>query len=82
MDVKERNGKAYVLEVNDNPSIDHGVENDYLGDELYMIVMAEFRRRLENRGLKVEIDGFGKVVRQSIRPGTKARGQTVRLVLG
>ena len=37
---------------------------------------------LENRGLKVEVDGYGKVVRQSIRPGTKARGQTVRLVLG
>ena len=42
--------KAYVLEVNDNPSIDHKVEDAYLGDELYMQIMAEFQRRLETRG--------------------------------
>ncbi len=50
IDIKEADGKAYVLEVNDNPSIDHGVEDNYLGEELYMQVMAEFLRRLELRG--------------------------------
>ena len=50
IDIKEVDGQAYVLEVNDNPSIDHGVEDKYLGDELYMQVMAEFLRRLETRG--------------------------------
>ncbi|GLQ29666.1 RimK family protein [Litoribrevibacter albus] len=50
IDIKELNGQAYVLEVNDNPSIDHGVEDKYLGDELYMQIMAEFLRRLEARG--------------------------------
>lgn len=50
VDVKEVNNKAYVLEVNDNPSIDHKVEDCYLGDELYMQIMAEFQRRLELRG--------------------------------
>lgn len=50
VDIKEHQGKAYVLEVNDNPSIDHEVEDGYLGDELYMLIMAEFQRRLEARG--------------------------------
>lgn len=50
IDIKEADGKAYVLEVNDNPSIDHGVEDKYLGEELYMQIMSEFLRRLESRG--------------------------------
>ena len=50
VDVKEQDNKAYVLEVNDNPSIDHKVEDAYLGDELYMQIMSEFQRRLESRG--------------------------------
>jgi len=36
---------------------------------------------LENLGLKVEVDGYGKVTRQSIKPGTSVRGQTIRLYL-
>ncbi len=52
IDIKEHEGKAYVLEVNDNPSIDQGVEDKYLGDELYMQIMSEFLRRLEARGKK------------------------------
>lgn len=36
---------------------------------------------LENRGLKVKIDGFGKVTRQSLRPGTPIRGQEITLYL-
>ena len=39
-----------MIEVNDNPSIDHRVEDAYLGRELYMQVMGEFQRRLEARG--------------------------------
>lgn len=50
IDIKEVDGRACVLEVNDNPSIDHGVEDAYLGDELYMQIMSEFLRRLELRG--------------------------------
>ncbi|WIO74808.1 RimK family protein [Porticoccaceae bacterium LTM1] len=50
VDVKESGGKAYVLEVNDNPSIESKVEDAYLGNELYMHIMSEFLRRLEDRG--------------------------------
>ena len=49
VDVKEVGGKGYVIEVNDNPSIDSGVEDDYLGEELYRAVIGEFLRRLEKR---------------------------------
>ena len=35
------------IEVNDNPNMDRGIEDRYLGDELYRLVMAEFLRRIE-----------------------------------
>ncbi len=50
IDLKQQGNRVYVLEVNDNPSLDHGVEDAFLGDELYMQLMGEFARRLENRG--------------------------------
>lgn len=50
VDIKLRDNKAYVIEVNDNPNIDHGVEDQYLGEELYMQIMSDFLRRLEARG--------------------------------
>ncbi len=50
VDIKQVDNHAYVLEVNDNPSLDHKVEDLYLGDELYMLIMAEFQQRLEQRG--------------------------------
>jgi glutathione synthase/RimK-type ligase-like ATP-grasp enzyme len=48
VDVKESNGKGYVIEVNDNPSIDRGIEDKYLGDELYRQILIELIRRMEN----------------------------------
>jgi glutathione synthase/RimK-type ligase-like ATP-grasp enzyme len=50
VDIKSVNGKPYVIEVNDNPSLEAGVEDAYLGKELYMQIMAEFQQRLEARG--------------------------------
>ena len=50
VDLKQINDKVYVIEVNDNPSIENGVEDSYLGYELYMQVMQEFANRLEQRG--------------------------------
>lgn len=49
VDVKDVEGKALVIEVNDNPSIDAGYEDALLGDRLYRQIMAEFRRRLDAR---------------------------------
>ncbi|MEM6317152.1 MAG: penicillin-binding protein [Bacteroidota bacterium] len=37
---------------------------------------------LENKGLKVKVEGVGKVQRQSIKVGTRIRGQQIKLFLG
>lgn len=50
IDIKQQGDKVYVIEVNDNPSLEEGVEDAFIGDELYMQIMSEFARRLENRG--------------------------------
>ena len=52
VDVKQSNNQVYVIEVNDNPSLESKVEDVYLGKELYMIIMQEFANRLEARGRK------------------------------
>jgi len=42
-----------IIEVNDNPNIDWGIEDAYLGEDLYRRVMGEFLRRLERKRLGV-----------------------------
>lgn len=49
VDLKERNGEIFVIEVNDNPSIDSGVEDAFLKDELYRNLLQEFIRRLNQK---------------------------------
>ncbi|NNN44405.1 MULTISPECIES: RimK family protein [unclassified Vibrio] len=50
VDLKEIDGQVYVIEVNDNPSIDHHVEDAFLGELLYDRIMTEFLRRIQMRG--------------------------------
>jgi glutathione synthase/RimK-type ligase-like ATP-grasp enzyme len=47
VDIKELDGKAYVIEVNDNPNVDDGIEDQLLGPELYLSIMRTFKERLE-----------------------------------
>lgn len=47
VDIKEINGKAFVIEVNDNPSIDAGVEDEVLKEDLYKIIIQSFKKRIE-----------------------------------
>lgn len=49
VDLKQVGDRVLVIEVNDNPSVDHGYEDGALGKELYRVIMAEFLRRLELR---------------------------------
>ena len=44
-----KSGKDMRVRVTDNPSIDWSVEDLYLGDELYYLIMAKILRRMENR---------------------------------
>jgi glutathione synthase/RimK-type ligase-like ATP-grasp enzyme len=53
VDLKMDGKRAAVIEVNDNPSIDAGVEDAYLGDDLYRRIMEEFLRRLERKRLGI-----------------------------
>jgi glutathione synthase/RimK-type ligase-like ATP-grasp enzyme len=48
VDVKEADGKAYVIEINDNPNIDSGVEDKVLGNNLYNRIMEVFLTRIQN----------------------------------
>jgi glutathione synthase/RimK-type ligase-like ATP-grasp enzyme len=50
VDVKQVNGRALVIEVNDNPNIDAGCEDGVLGEALYLSIMRWFRERLDARG--------------------------------
>ena len=47
MDLKQSGDKVVVIEVNDNPNLDAGIEDAYLQDDLYGLVLEEFVRRLE-----------------------------------
>jgi len=47
VDLKEVNGKVVVIEVNDNPSIDQGVEDLILKDELYLTVIRSIISRID-----------------------------------
>ena len=49
VDVKQSGNQVMIIEVNDNPSIDSGVETLYSKDELYRTILEEFIRRLERK---------------------------------
>lgn len=49
VDLKQTDKGLFVIEVNDNPNIDAGVEDKVLKDELYLRVMREFLARLDKR---------------------------------
>lgn len=46
VDVKEINGHVFVIEVNDNPSIDAGIEDAFLKEGLYDSIMEEILNRI------------------------------------
>jgi glutathione synthase/RimK-type ligase-like ATP-grasp enzyme len=46
VDLKEVDGRCYVIEVNDNPNVDAGNEDAELGDALYERIMNVFRTRI------------------------------------
>jgi glutathione synthase/RimK-type ligase-like ATP-grasp enzyme len=49
VDLKQNDRGIFVIEINDNPNIDTGVEDLRLKDELYKIIVREFIRRLDGR---------------------------------
>ncbi|HJP98720.1 MAG TPA: RimK family protein [Rhodanobacteraceae bacterium] len=53
VDIKQTHDRTVLIEVNDNPSIDAGVEDGALGGELYRSIMAELLRRMEAKRIGV-----------------------------
>lgn len=47
VDLKQIGDRLAVIEVNDNPNIDAGVEDKWLGKDLYHLIMQEFLMRME-----------------------------------
>jgi glutathione synthase/RimK-type ligase-like ATP-grasp enzyme len=53
VDIKQTRDKPVIIEVNDNPSIDAGIEDAYLGEDLYRRIMDVFLRRMERQRLGI-----------------------------
>jgi len=49
VDVKQNQDGVYVIEVNDNPNLEAGVEDTHLKTELYSLIIRDFVRRLDSR---------------------------------
>src|SRR5690242_13542074 len=48
VDMKEVDGKFYVIEINDNPNLDAGNEDKILKDKLYATIMDVFLNKIRN----------------------------------
>jgi glutathione synthase/RimK-type ligase-like ATP-grasp enzyme len=49
IDIKEVDGKPLVIEINDNPNIDAGVEDRFYGDLVYARIIEALVKRLEDK---------------------------------
>jgi glutathione synthase/RimK-type ligase-like ATP-grasp enzyme len=49
VDLKQVGQTSYVLEINDNPTLEAGEEDTVLGETLYQRIMYVFLKRLERR---------------------------------
>lgn len=47
IDIKVVNNLPMVIEINDNPNIDFGVEDAYYGDQVYTTILSALKMRLE-----------------------------------
>lgn len=49
VDIKQNGDNLYVIEVNDNPNLETGVEDAAEGEGLYQVILGDFVRRLDSR---------------------------------
>ena len=49
VDIKSHGDKHFVIEVNDNPNVDFGIEDEILGEALYHQIMAVFLQRIRRK---------------------------------
>jgi len=49
VDIKEINGKAVIIEINDNPNIDFGIEDQVIGETLYEEIIKWLKNKVIQR---------------------------------
>lgn len=49
VDIKSYGDKHYVIEINDNPNVDNGLEDEILGENLYFQIMSVFLQRIRRK---------------------------------
>jgi glutathione synthase/RimK-type ligase-like ATP-grasp enzyme len=49
VDIKTYHNKAYVIEINDNPNIDFGIEDEIAGEALYKQILQLFLERITRK---------------------------------
>jgi glutathione synthase/RimK-type ligase-like ATP-grasp enzyme len=49
VDIKQFGNQFFLIEINDNPSIDSGVEDQVMKEELYLRIMRSFLRRVQKK---------------------------------
>jgi glutathione synthase/RimK-type ligase-like ATP-grasp enzyme len=49
VDLKQIGNRVVVIEINDNPSVDSGVEDGVMKDALYREIVGTILRRVEQR---------------------------------
>jgi glutathione synthase/RimK-type ligase-like ATP-grasp enzyme len=54
VDVKQSGKQCYIIEVNDNPNLEAGVEDSMLKEELYRRIMSVILRRIERKKAGIE----------------------------
>jgi len=47
IDIKVVNEKPMVIEINDNPNVDFGVEDAFYGDAIYSEILTALKNRLD-----------------------------------
>lgn len=52
VDIKQINKRNLVIEINDNPSIDHGAEDAVLKDDLYLAVTQSLMQRVQTSKMR------------------------------
>lgn len=56
IDIKSVGDTHYVIEINDNPSINFGIEDAYIKSNLYEKIMDVFLQRMINNNMSVSLD--------------------------
>ncbi len=63
VDLKQKGDRFYVIEINDNPNVDAGIEDRVLGQELYDRIMRSLLERIEASKQRAEEEAAGAAPR-------------------